>query len=135
MRISGKLWVTAILGLGAAAGTFAVLYWESPRNSSRWSFSQIHTSLSRDRRDAAARFLGPVVVLNGERLEREAFLDAYDPGKADPHLDVVACPVRPGHWDVGMAGRTWCFNHEAERNIWLLHRVGPSPCACTSVTK
>ena len=99
------------------------------------SVVQIPHSITPSRSDAAARFLAPFVVLNGERLEREAFLDAYEPGKADPHLEVVACTVQAPHWDVSMAGRTWCFDHEAERNIWLLHRVGPSPCACTDPSK
>ena len=89
MKFSGKLAVAAVLGLGVAAGTIAVLFWQDPGNSTRWSFSQIHTSLSRKRPEAAARFLGPVVVLNGKPLDPEGFLEAYKPGRAAPEYEVV----------------------------------------------
>ena len=52
---SGKWWVVGVMSLGAVAGLIAVTYWQRPENSVRWSFTQIHTSLVKGKKDAAAR--------------------------------------------------------------------------------
>ena len=63
---SGKKWVLGLLALGTCAALVAVTYWQSPENSVRWSFTQIHTSLVRGKKDQAGRFLAPRVTVHGK---------------------------------------------------------------------
>ncbi len=125
---SGQWWVLGLLALGAAAGLFAVTYWKRPENSVRWSFTQIHTSLVRGKKDAAARFLAPRVTWNGREMAGSEFLAAYVlPPQADT-IDTVKCPSTPAHWTVAMGGHLYCF--EEEGSLWRLHWVGAAPCTC-----
>jgi hypothetical protein len=91
---SGKWWVVGVLSLGAVAGLIAVTYWQRPENSVRWSFTQIHTSLVKGKKDAAARFLAPRVTLNGKEMTSAEFLDAYSlPAEAD-EIETPSAPSR-----------------------------------------
>jgi hypothetical protein len=125
---SGKLWVLGLLSLGAAAGLVAVTYWKRPENSVRWSFTQIHTSLVRGKKDAAARFLAPRIVLNGKEMSAADFLAAYSLDRQTDDIDTVPCPSVPTHWTVTMANQSYCFVQDGP--LWKLHVVGPVPCAC-----
>ena len=89
---SGQKWVIGLLALGACAGLFAVTYWKRPENSVRWSFTQIHTSLVRGKREAAIRFLAPRVTWEGRERSAADFLTAYTlPAKASD-IEAAACP-------------------------------------------
>ena len=126
--MSGKIWVLVLLALGAAAGLVAVTYWKRPENSVRWSFTQIHTSLVRGKKDAAARFLAPQVTFNGKEMSAAEFLAAYSLDRQTDEIDTVPCPSVPAHWTVVMAKQCYCFVQEGP--LWKLHAVGPVPCAC-----
>jgi len=125
---SGKMWVLGLLALGASAGFVAVNYWQSPENSVRWSFTQIHTSLVRGKRDAASRFLAPRVVYNGKDLSAADFLSAYSLDRQTDEIDTLPCPSTPSHWTVTMSKQVYCFSLDGR--IWKLHLVGTAPCPC-----
>jgi hypothetical protein len=125
---SGKKWVLGLLALGAAAGFVAVSYWQSPENSVRWSFTQIHTSLVRGKKDSAVRFLDPTVTLNGKNLSAAEFLTAYSLDRQTDEIDTLPCPSTPSHMTVTMAKQVYCFRKEGR--LWKLHLVGPAPCGC-----
>ena len=125
---SGQAWVLGLLGLGAVAGIIAVTYWQRPENSVRWSFTQIHTSLVRNRKEAAGRFLAPRVTWDGKEMSGPEFLESYRlPPEADT-IDTAVCPSVPAHWTVTMRGRLYCFI--GEKTLWRLHWVGSEPCTC-----
>ena len=124
---SGKFWVLGLLALGAAAGLVAVTYWQRPENSVRWSFTQIHTSLHRGKKEAAARFFAPRMTLNGKDLSAAEFLAAYAPSEpAD--IATSSCPATPPHVLVTMKTRVFCFYEDG--SIWRLHWVGTGACDC-----
>jgi hypothetical protein len=125
---NGKLWVLGLLALGAAAGLVAVTYWKRPENSVRWSFTQIHTSLVRGRKDAAARFLAPRMVLNGKELSDSEFLAAYSLDRQTDEIETFPCPSVPAHWIVVMMKQSYCFYQDGP--LWKLHVVGTVPCGC-----
>lgn len=125
---NGRLWVLGLLGLGAIPGMVAVTYWKSPQNSVRWSFTQIHTSLVRGKKDAAARFLMPSVSFNGKTLTAAEFLSAYSLDRQTAEIETRPCPSSPPHWTVIMSGQNYCFAQEG--SLWKLHLVGSPPCAC-----
>jgi len=117
-----------MLALGAAAGTFAALYWTSPANSVRWSFTQIHTSLVRGTPKTARALLAPRVVASGRDLGADEFLAGYRPPQQPGTLQVVRCPSLPDHWTVLMSGEAYCFLLDGR--AWKLHRIGTVPCSC-----
>ncbi len=125
---SGKWWVLGLLALGVAAGTIAVTYWQSPENSVRWSFTQIHTSLVRDKKDAAARFLEPTITFNGKNVPAADFLSSYSLDRQTDEIDTRPCPSTPAHMTVTMAKQVYCF--ALQGRLWRLHLVGPAPCTC-----
>ncbi|MBV8881439.1 MAG: hypothetical protein JO332_15845 [Planctomycetaceae bacterium] len=125
---SGKFWVLGLLSLGAVAGLIAVTYWKRPENSVRWSFTQIHTSLVRGKKDAAARFLTPRMTFNGKDLSAAEFLTTYSLDRQTDEIDTVPCPSVPAHWTVIMSGQSYCFVQEGP--LWKLHVVGTPPCRC-----
>jgi len=125
---SGQKWVIGLLALGACAGLFAVTYWKRPENSVRWSFTQIHTSLVRGKREAAIRFLAPRVTWEGRERSAADFLTAYTlPAKASD-IEAAACPSTPGHWTVTMKDLRYCFVQQG--NVWQLHWVEAATCSC-----
>jgi hypothetical protein len=126
---SGKWWVLGVLALGAAAGLIAVTYWQRPENSVRWSFTQIHTSLVKGRKDAAARFLAPRVAWNGKEMNPAEFLEAYTlPSEADV-IETAVCPTLPSHLTVMMKGLVYCFVSDG-KTFWRLHALSKGTCAC-----
>lgn len=125
---NGKLWVLGLLALGAVPGAVAVSYWTSPQNSVRWSFTQIHTSLVRGKKDAAARFLMPRVVFNGKDMAASEFLSAYSLDRQTAEIETLPCPAVPAHWTVIMNQQSYCFI--GEKKLWRLHAVGSPPCSC-----
>lgn len=125
---NGKYWVLGLLSLGAAAGLVAVTYWKRPENSVRWSFTQIHTSLVKGKKDQAARFLTPKVVLDGKELSAESFLNAYSLDRQTDEIDTVLCPSVPSHMVVTMSNQAYCFVLDGK--LWKLHFVGTVPCRC-----
>ena len=125
---SGKWWVVGVLSLGAVAGLIAVTYWQRPENSVRWSFTQIQTSLVRDKKESAARFLAPRVRWNGKDLSASEFMAAYTQPPEPDVIEALPCPVRPAHWIVTMRGNVFCFVQD--RNLWRLHAVGTGACDC-----
>lgn len=130
-RIPGPWWVVALLALGAAAGLFAALYWTSPANGVRWSFTQIHTSLVRGNRAAAEALVADGVLEDGRPLPRRLFLDTYTPDQP-ARIQAQPCPAVPDHWTVRMRDKAYCFLREGR--AWKLHALGPVPCACRSST-
>jgi hypothetical protein len=125
---SGKLWVIGLLALGGVAGGVAVTYWKRPQNSVRWSFTQIHTSLVRGRKEAAVRFLAPRVLWQGRDCSAPEFIAAYGlPPQADT-IQVASCAATAPHWTVAMTDQVYCFFEEGP--LWKLHWVGPGPCSC-----
>ncbi len=125
---NGKVWVVGLLALGVAAGTVAVSYWQSPENSVRWSFTQIHTSLVRGKKDAAARFLQPSITFNGKQVSAGEFLASYSLDRQTDEIDTRPCPSTPSHMTVTMAKQGYCFIREGR--LWKLHQVGAAPCPC-----
>jgi hypothetical protein len=126
---SGTWWVLGVLGLGAVAGLIAVTYWQRPENSVRWSFTQIHTSLVKGKKDAAARFLAPRVSWNGKEMTSAEFLAAYTlPSEAD-EIETAVCPTTPSHLVVTMKGLVYCFVSDG-KTFWRLHALTNGRCAC-----
>jgi hypothetical protein len=125
---NGKMWVLGMLALGACAGLFAATYWKRPENSVRWSFTQIHTSIVRGRKDAAARFLAPRVTWNGRELAAAGFLDAYALPPDPDVIDTLPCPSLPSHWTVTMRNEVYCFVEDGP--LWRLHEVTSGRCRC-----
>ena len=125
---SGKWWVLGLFAIGSAAGIFAVTYWKRPENSVRWSFTQIQTSLVREKKESAARFLAPRVRLNGRDLTSAEFIAAYTQPPDPDVFEATPCPATPGHWIVTMRGHVFCFVED--KNLWRLHLVGTGTCDC-----
>lgn len=125
---NGKYWVLGLLSLGLAAALVAVTYWKRPENSVRWSFTQIHTSLVKGKKDQAARFLTPRVMLDGKELSAESFLNAYSLDRQTDDIDTGPCPSVPSHMVVIMSRQSYCFVLEGK--LWKLHVVGTEPCRC-----
>lgn len=125
---NGKWWVLGLLALGASAGLFAATYWKRPENSVRWSFTQIHTSIVRGKRQAAARFLEPLITWNGKELRADEFLEAYGLPPDPDVIEALPCPSVPSHWTVHMGKQVYCF--VLEGSLWKLHRITSGPCAC-----
>ena len=126
---SGKWWVLGVLALGAVAGLIAVTYWQRPENSVRWSFTQIHTSLVKGKKDAAARFLAPRVTWNGKEMSSAEFLAAYTlPAEADV-IETAVCPTVSAHLTVSMKGLVYCFAPET-KTFWKLHALYSGTCGC-----
>ena len=126
---SGKKWVLGLMTLGAVAGTIAVTYWQRPENSVRWSFTQIHTSLVRGKKDAAARFLAPTITWNGKEMTSAEFLATYTlPSEADV-IETATCPIVREHLVVTMKGLAYCFVSDG-RTFWRLHALTNGGCAC-----
>ena len=126
---SGKWWVVGVLSLGAVAGLIAVTYWQRPENSVRWSFTQIHTSLVKGKKDAAARFLAPTITWNGKEMTSSEFLTAYTlPSEAD-EIETAICPVVSSHLTVRMKGLVYCFVTE-NKTFWRLHALTNGACGC-----
>lgn len=125
---SGKAWVLGLVALGGAAGLFAATYWKRPENSVRWSFTQIHTSLVRGKRDAAARFLAPRITWNGKEMTPGVFLESYTLPPEPGEIDTAPCPSTGGHRTVVMGKLVYCFVEEGP--LWKLHWIGAAPCAC-----
>jgi hypothetical protein len=127
---SGQWWVLGLFALGSAAGIFAVTYWKSPENSVRWSFTQIQTSLVRDKKESAARFLAPRVRWKGRDLTAAEFVAAYTQPLDPDVFETTPCPATPGHWIVTMKENVFCFVED--KNLWRLHWVGTGRCDCAS---
>jgi hypothetical protein len=126
---SGKKWVLGLLALGSVAGIIAVTYWQRPENSVRWSFTQIHTSLVRGKKDAAARFLAPRITWNGREMSSSEFLAAYTlPSEADV-IETAVCPATPAHLTVSMKGLVYCFI-SGGGTFWQLHALTNGTCGC-----
>ena len=125
---NGKKWVAGLLGLGALAGLFPVTYWRRPENSVRWSFTQIHTSLVRGKKDAAIRFLAPRILWNGREWSAAEFLDNYGLPPEPDVIETRPCPAAPEHWIVTMKSNVYCF--VGEKTLWRLHAVGSGACTC-----
>ena len=126
---SGKWWVVGVLSLGAVAGLIAVTYWQRPENSVRWSFTQIHTSLVKGKKDAAARFLAPRVTWNGREMSSAEFLAAYTlPSEADV-IETAVCPKSAFHLNVTMKGLVYCFVSDGG-TLWRLHSLESGVCTC-----
>ena len=125
---SGRWWVLGLFALGSAAGVFAVTYWKNPENSVRWSFTQIQTSLVRDKKESAQRFLAPRVRWNGKDYAAAEFVAAY---RQPPEPDVIhaqPCASTPAHWTVTMRDNVYCFIEDG--SLWRLHSVGTGACDC-----
>ena len=118
---SGKLWVMGLLALGVGSGLFSVIYWKRPENRARWSFSQIHSALLRNRPEAAAKFITGRVAFFGKEMSREEFLKAYVMDSKSDLLVVAPCAKTPDHWDVSLRGRSFCFVLEGK--LWKLCAV------------
>ena len=125
---SGAWWVLGLLALGSVAGLIAVTYWKRPENSVRWSFTQIHTSLVRGKKEAAARFLAPRVSWNGRDYAPAEFVEAYTQPPQPDVIDTQTCPSVPSHWTVTMKTHVFCFVED--KTLWRLHFVGTTPCGC-----
>jgi hypothetical protein len=126
---SGKWWVVGVLSLGAVAGLIAVTYWQRPENSVRWSFTQIHTSLVKGKKEAAARFLAPRMTWNGKEMSAAEFLAAYTlPPEADV-IETAVCPAVSSHLTVSMKGLIYCFAPET-KTFWKLHALTSGNCGC-----
>lgn len=125
---SGKKWVLGLLGLGACAGMIAVNYWQHPENSARWSFTQIHTSLVRGKKEQAGRFLAPRVTVHGKEMTDAQFVTDYIlPAKADA-IDTQPCGAVGAHQTVRMKDLVYCFVPDGK--LWRLHWVGTGACGC-----
>lgn len=125
---SGKLWVVGMIALGTALGLLSVAYWTRSENQVRGAFTQFHTALLRGPREKAVRLVADRASIDGKEMSRDEFLAAYRVESTSGLLEALACPAQPGHWDVRMKGRAYCFLRDEGR--WKLHAVGPSPCAC-----
>jgi hypothetical protein len=126
---SGKKWVLGLLALGAMAGLIAVTYWKRPENSVRWSFTQIHTSLVRGKKDAAARFLAPRITWNGKEMTSAEFIAAYTLPSEPDVIETAVCPKTPAHLIVTMKGLVYCFVTEGG-TLWKLHSLESGVCVC-----
>ena len=125
---SGKKWVLGLLGLGACAGLIAVTYWQRPENSVRWSFTQIHTSLVRGKKDQAGRFLAPRVTVHGKDMSGAEFLVNYIPPPQADRIETMPCAVVTAHQTVTMKDLTYCFIQDGR--LWRLHWIGAGACGC-----
>lgn len=125
---SGKKWVLGLLALGACAGLVAVTYWQRPENSVRWSFTQIHTSLVRGKKDQAGRFLAPRVTVHGKEMTDAEFLVGYIPPATADVIQTGLCPEAAAHQTVRMKDLVYCFYGEG--SLWRLHWVGSGGCGC-----
>ena len=125
---SGTRWVIGLLLLGTGAGVFAVSYWKDPENSVRWSFTQMHASLVRGKKENVARLLAPTVVWNGREMSDREFLASYELPKDADRITSVPCPLAPGHWTVTMRTHVYCFVEEGP--VFKLHWLGESACGC-----
>jgi hypothetical protein len=125
---SGAWWVLGLLALGSCAGLFAVTYWKRPDSSVRWSFTQIQTSLVRDKKEAAARFLAPRVTWNGKDLSAAEFMAAYTQPPEPDVIEAQPCAAQPSHWTVTMRKDVFCFVQD--KTLWRLHSVGVGSCGC-----
>lgn len=130
---NGKFWVIGMLALGAAAGLIAVYYWKTPSAAVRQTFTLFHSLLVRKKHDTAALLVSGTAVLDGRVLGREAFVRAYGLPDESGLIEVDACGRTPGHWQVAMLERAYCFLEEGSG--WRLHWVGPAPCACAGNEK
>jgi hypothetical protein len=128
---NGKWWVLGLFAIGAAAGVFAVTYWKNPENSVRWSFTQIQTSLVREKKESAARFLAPRVRWNGKEFSASEFIAAYTQPPEPDVIETAPCSSQPAHWVVTMKTNFYCFIED--KNLWRLHSVGTGPCDCGAV--
>jgi len=126
---SGKWWVVGVLSLGAVAGLIAVTYWQRPENSVRWSFTQIHTSLVKGKKEAAARFLAPRVTWNGKDMSAAEFLAAYTLPPEPDVIETAVCPAVSSHLTVSMKGLIYCFAPET-KTFWKLHALTNGNCGC-----
>lgn len=125
---SGKLWVAGLLALGVAAGLSAVLYWTRPDNAVRGSFTQLHSSLLRERPERAARLVAAEVTVDGRTLAGRDFLGSYKPPAESGLIEIASCTAEPSHWTVSLRDRRYCYLKEGRS--WKLHWLGPAPCAC-----
>jgi hypothetical protein len=127
---NGKWWVLGLFAIGSAAGVFAVTYWKNPENSVRWSFTQIQTSLVREKKESAARFLAPRVRWKGKDLSAAEFIAAYTQPPDPDVIQTAPCPAQPTHWVVTMKADVFCFIQD--KNLWRLHSVGTGACDCAT---
>ncbi len=125
---SGRYWVIGIFAVAGALALGAVLYWRRPETRVRWSFTQIHSSLLRNRKEVAASFLARRVTLARKDLSPAEFLESYDAKRVSGPLDVAPCPSIADHRLVRIAKGTYCFLLEGD--LWRLHWVDAGPCAC-----
>src|SRR4026207_1837476 len=126
---SGKWWVVGVLSLGAVAGLIAVPYGRRPGNSVRWSFTQIHTSLVKGKKDAAARFLAPRITWNGKEMTSAEFLASYTLPAEPDVIETAVCPAVPSHLTVMLKGLGYCFV-SAGKTFWRLHALTNGTCGC-----
>ncbi len=127
-RFSGKLAVALLFVVGGGATLWAILFWRNPENSVKWTFTQLHSSLVRGRKEQASRFVAPRVTAAGRESGREEFMAAYRLPPRPGELRAAPCPSAAGHWTVGMEGSAYCFVRAEQ--AWQLHHLGPEPCAC-----
>ena len=130
---SGKKWVLGLLALGTCAALVAVTYWQSPENSVRWSFTQIHTSLVRPahvkgQKEKILRFLMPSVTVHGKEMSDAAFIDAYIPPSTADVIETKPCAAVATHQTVVMKDLSYCFIQDGK--LWRLHWLGTGACGC-----
>lgn len=125
---SGKGWVLGILGFGLLLALGAILYWRRPETRVLWSFTQIHTSLVRSKKEQAGSFVATDVSWGGRTLRREEFLAEYRLPAESGRAAAAPCPARPEHWNVRLRDLEYCFRPEG--GLWKLHRIGAAPCDC-----
>jgi hypothetical protein len=125
---SGTIWVLGLLALGACAGLIAVTHWQRPENSVRWSFTQIHTSLVRGKKEQAGRLLAPRVTVHGKEMTDAEFVVAYIPPATADVIETQPCAATPAHQIVRMKDLVYCFYGEG--TLWRLHWVGKNACGC-----
>ncbi len=127
-RFSGKLGVVLLFVVGGGATLWAILFWRDPENSVRWSFTQLHSSLVRGRKEQAAQFVAPAVFASGRERPRDEFLAWYALPPHPGELDVALCPATAGHWTVTMGDLVYCFVRS--KNAWQVHWIGEKACGC-----
>lgn len=128
---NGKYWVVALLAVGTLGGLVSVTFWKQPRNSVRGSFTLIHSSLVRNKKDAAIRLIAPRILWKGREFTAAEFVNAYAlPGEASPQIDPSPCPSVDGHWTILMGEHRYCFVENGK--LWQLHWLDSGPCRCRS---